>query len=75
MSEESLKSKEIVEPVILKGFLRRRLNRRGPVTVINASFVHMSRQTGGNLAKIQEELEEVMSHLQRDSTRMTQFRG
>jgi hypothetical protein len=43
--------------------------------VVNASYVHMGRQTGDDLAKIQEELEEVMSHLQRDTTRMTQFRG
>jgi hypothetical protein len=43
--------------------------------VVNASYVHMGRKTGDDLAKIQAELEEVMSHLQPDPTRMTQFRG
>ncbi len=48
---------------------------QGRQFIINASFVHMRRQTEEDLSKIQEELEIIMSNLQRDPTRMTQFRG
>ena len=43
--------------------------------VVNASYAHMANQTDEDLKEIQEELEAVMVNLQRDPTRMTQFRG
>ncbi len=43
--------------------------------VINASYGHMERQSEEDLKAIQKELETVMSNLQRDPMKMTQFRG
>jgi hypothetical protein len=43
--------------------------------VINASYAHMGRQSEEDLKAIQEELKAVMANLQRDPTKMTQFRG
>jgi hypothetical protein len=44
-------------------------------SVVNASYAHMGRQSDEDLKEIQEELETVMADLQRDPTKMTQFRG
>jgi hypothetical protein len=38
--------------------------------VVNASYIHMGRQSEEDLKAIQEELEEVMANLQRDPTKM-----
>ena len=43
--------------------------------VVNAAYIHMVRQSDEDLKEIHDELEAVMVNLQRDPTRMTQFRG
>jgi hypothetical protein len=43
--------------------------------VVNAAYIHMVRQSDEDLKEIHDELEAVMVNLQRDPTRMSQFRG